>query len=63
MVTLRNSSEEVVELVERMVEFYFGRKPEEDKVNDFIWFEMQDILSSAGYKYDYETDSYIERSK
>lgn len=57
-----NSSEDVIDYVNSLLDDLFpeGSNATETGINDFLWFDLVNLMDENGYTYDSATDSFIE---
>lgn len=60
--TVLNSSEGVIDYVDGLLDDLFGEdsNASETDINDFLWFDLPELMEENGYTYDPVTDSFID---
>lgn len=55
-----NSSEDVVDYVDGLLDDLFGEDATETGINEYLWFDLPHHMTENGYTYDPATDAFIE---
>ena len=63
--TVLNSSQDVIDYVDDLLDAIFTEDSNatETGINDFLWFDLPELMDENGYTYDLATDSFIENEE